>query len=40
VREVLGSLGPVLEKHPEFMEAKIIERLCEPDRQIMFRVPW
>ena len=40
VREVVGSLGPVLEKHPEFLEAKIVERLCEPDRQIMFRVPW
>ena len=40
VREVVGSLGPVLEKHPEFVEAKIVERLCEPDRQIMFRVPW
>jgi glutamate dehydrogenase (NADP+) len=40
VREVVGSLGPVLEKHPEFLEANIVERLCEPDRQIMFRVPW
>jgi glutamate dehydrogenase (NADP+) len=40
VREVVGSLGPVLEKHPEFAEAKVVERLCEPDRQIMFRVPW
>ena len=40
VREVVGSLGPVLEKHPEFVEEKVIERLCEPDRQIMFRVPW
>src|ERR671932_468491 len=40
VREVVGYLGPVLEKHPEFVEAKVIERLCEPDRQIMFRVPW
>ena len=40
VREVLGSLGPVLDKHPEFLEEKVIERLCEPDRQIMFRVPW
>ena len=28
VREVVGSLGPVLEKHPEFAEAKAIERLC------------
>lgn len=40
VREVVGSLGPVLDKYPEFVEAKVIERLCEPDRQIMFRVPW
>jgi len=40
VREVLGSLGPVLERHHEFVEEKVIERLCEPDRQIMFRVPW
>jgi glutamate dehydrogenase (NADP+) len=40
VREVVNSLGPVLEKHPEFVEEKVIERLCEPDRQIMFRVPW
>jgi glutamate dehydrogenase (NADP+) len=40
VREVTNSLGPVLEKHPEFAKEKVIERLCEPDRQIMFRVPW
>ena len=40
VREVGGSLAPVLEKPPEFVEEKIIERLCEPDRQIIFRVPW
>jgi glutamate dehydrogenase (NADP+) len=40
VREVVRSLGPVLEKHPEFAEEKVIERLCEPDRQIIFRVPW
>ncbi len=40
VREVANSLGPVLEKHPEFVEAKVLERLCEPDRQILFRVPW
>ncbi len=40
VRELVGSLGPVLDKHPKFVEEKIIERLCEPDRQIMFRVPW
>src|SRR5918912_1125005 len=40
VREVAGSLGPVFEKHSEFVEKKIFERICEPDRQIMFRVPW
>src|SRR5919202_4354480 len=40
VREVVGYLGPVLEKHPEFVEKRTIERLCEPDRQIIFRVPW
>ncbi|MBN2290675.1 MAG: NADP-specific glutamate dehydrogenase [Candidatus Glassbacteria bacterium] len=40
VREVLESLGPVLVKHPEFGHHKIIERICEPERQIIFRVPW
>ncbi len=40
VREVLDCLGPVLAKHPEYAEAKIIERICEPERQIIFRVPW
>jgi glutamate dehydrogenase (NADP+) len=40
VREVLESLGPVLVKHPEYCHHKIIERICEPERQIIFRVPW
>ncbi|HZB84035.1 MAG TPA: Glu/Leu/Phe/Val dehydrogenase dimerization domain-containing protein, partial [Rubrobacteraceae bacterium] len=40
VREVINSLGPALERHPEFVEKRTIERLCEPDRQIIFRVPW
>jgi len=40
VREVLESLGPVLAKRPELIECKIIERICEPERQIIFRVPW
>ncbi len=40
VKEVLDSLAPVLEKHPEYIKAKIIERIVEPERQIMFRVPW
>jgi len=37
---VLDSLGRVLDRHPEYVEAKILERLVEPERQIMFRVPW
>ncbi len=40
VREVLDSIGVVIAKHPEFGEHKIIERICEPERQIIFRVPW
>lgn len=40
VREVLESLGPVLVKYPEFANRKIIQRICEPERQIIFRVPW
>jgi glutamate dehydrogenase (NADP+) len=40
VAEVLGSLGPALVKYPELREHKIIERICEPERQIIFRVPW
>ena len=40
VREVLESLGPVLSKHPELTRQKIIERICEPERQVIFRVPW
>jgi glutamate dehydrogenase (NADP+) len=40
VREGLDSLGPVLVKYPEFKEAKIIRRICEPERQLIFRVPW
>ncbi len=40
VREVLDSLGPVLAKRPELAERKIIERICEPERQIIFRVVW
>ncbi len=40
VREVLESLGPVISKYPEFGHHKIIERICEPERQIIFRVPW
>ena len=40
VSEVLDSLGPVVDKHPEYLEASVIERICEPERQIIFRVPW
>jgi glutamate dehydrogenase (NADP+) len=40
VREVLGSLGPALEQHPAYVEARILERLVEPERVVMFRVPW
>ena len=40
VREVFDSLGPVLAKHPHYADTGIIERLCEPERQIIFRVPW
>ena len=40
VREVLESLGRVLERHPHYGADALIERLCEPERQIIFRVPW
>ena len=40
VREVLESLGPVLVKYPDLAQHKVIERICEPERQIIFRVPW
>jgi glutamate dehydrogenase (NADP+) len=40
VKEVFESLEPVLEKHPEYRQAKILERIVEPERVIMFRVPW
>ena len=40
VHEVLDSLGPVVAKHPEYTDGAVIRRLCEPERQIIFRVPW
>ncbi len=40
VEEVVESLEPVIEKHPEYKEARILERIIEPERVIMFRVPW
>jgi len=38
--EVLESIGPAIDRHPEFTKHKIIQRICEPERQIIFRVPW
>ena len=40
VREVLESLEPVIEAHPEFVERGIIDEIVEPERIIKFRVPW
>ena len=40
VLEVLESLGPVVAKNPEYTDAAVIQRLCEPERQLIFRVPW
>ncbi len=40
VHEVMGSLGRVIAKHPDYVDDALIERICEPERQIMFRVPW
>ena len=40
VEEVVESLWPVLDKRPEYRKAKILERIVEPERVIMFRVPW
>lgn len=40
VTEVLSSLEPVLEKNPDYKDARLLERICEPERQIIFRVPW
>lgn len=40
VREVLESLGRVIAKHPSYLDNALIERICEPERQIIFRVPW
>ena len=40
VHEVLDSLGAVVAKHPHYAEGALIERICEPERQIIFRVPW
>lgn len=40
VQEVLETLGGALNEHPEFMDNQILERLVEPERQLIFRVPW
>ncbi len=40
VKEVLESLEPVAERHPEWVSAGIFDRIVEPERQIIFRVPW
>ena len=40
VEEVLTSIEPVLEAHPEYIEAGLVERLIEPERGVQFRVPW
>ena len=40
VEEVVESLELVIERHPEFKKARIVERIIEPERVIMFRVPW
>ena len=40
VHEVLESLEPVVERHPEYEEVALLERLVEPERQVIFRVPW
>ena len=40
VKEVIESLVPVMEKHPKYLEHSILERIVEPERVILFRVPW
>jgi glutamate dehydrogenase (NADP+) len=40
VHETLTSLAPALELHPGYADRGLLERLCEPERQILFRVPW
>jgi glutamate dehydrogenase (NADP+) len=40
VREVLESLAPVFDRRPHYMDARILERMVEPERTIIFRVPW
>jgi glutamate dehydrogenase (NADP+) len=40
VKEVLDSIGRVIAKRPDYADAALIERICEPERQVIFRVPW
>ncbi len=40
VTEVIESLNPIIAEHPEIAEEAILERLCEPERQIIFRIAW
>jgi len=40
VDEILTSLAPVIDRHPKYQQAKLLERFTEPERVIMFRVPW
>src|SRR6266540_502501 len=40
VQEVAESIGPVLDRHREYGQARILERMIEPERVILFRVPW
>ncbi|HPF25871.1 MAG TPA: Glu/Leu/Phe/Val dehydrogenase dimerization domain-containing protein, partial [Steroidobacteraceae bacterium] len=40
LEEVFQSLGRVIAKHPGYAKDALIERICEPERQIIFRVPW
>ena len=40
VKEVVESLVPVMERHPKYLDHRILERIVEPERVILFRVPW
>jgi len=40
VNEVLESLGPVIDRHRKYQDGRILERIVEPERQILFRVAW
>lgn len=40
IREVVETLGPFLERHPEYVTERLIDRICEPERQVLFRVVW